>query len=74
MGEISDTADESSGKEPEFDERVRGLVEQVKADYATGNQPADARGLLVQRMEQTGVDLPPARLDALVREIEDTRR
>ena len=74
MGEISDTMDEGSGKEPEADERVRGLVDQVKADYATGNQPADARALLLQRMEQTGVDLAPAEVDALVREIEDTRR
>ena len=66
--------DEASGKEPEVNERVRGLVDQVKADYATGNQPADARALLLQRMEQTGVDLAPAEVDALVREIEDTRR
>ena len=74
MGEISDTLDEGTGKEPEFNERVRGLVDQVKADYATGNQPADARALLEQRLEQTGLDLAPAEVDALVQEIEDTRR
>jgi hypothetical protein len=74
MGEISDTLDEGTGKEPQFNERVRGLVDQVKADYATGNQPADARGLLQQRLDQTGLDLAPAEVDALVQEIEDTRR
>ncbi len=74
MGEISETLDEGTGKEPQFNERVRGLVDQVKADYATGNQPADARGLLEQRLGQTGLDLAPAEVDALVREIEDTRR
>ena len=74
MGEISDTLDEGAGHEPEFDERVRGLVDQVKADYATGNQSADARGLLEQRLQQTGLSLAPAEIDSLVREIEDTRR
>ncbi|MFC0681878.1 hypothetical protein ACFFGH_28935 [Lysobacter korlensis] len=74
MGEISETFDEASGREPEFNERVRGVVEQVKADYATGDRPADARALLSQRLEQTGVDLAPSEVDALVREIEDTRR
>jgi hypothetical protein len=74
MGEISDTLDEGTGREPEFNERVRGLVDQVKADYATANQPGDARGLLEQRLQQTGLDLAPAEVDALVQEIEDTRR
>ncbi len=73
MGEISETLDEGTGKEPEFNERVRGLVDQVKADYATGTE-SDARGLLQQRLEQTGLDLAPAEVDALVRDIEDTRR
>lgn len=74
MGEISDTLDEGSGIEPEFNERVRGLVDQVKADYVTGNDSADARGLLEQRLQQTGLDLAPAEVDALVRDIEDARR
>jgi hypothetical protein len=73
MGEIKDTLNEGTGREPDFNKRVRGLVDQVKADYATGNQPADARGLLQQRLDQTGLDLAPAEIDALVREIEDTR-
>ena len=73
MGEISDTLDEGTGKEPEFDERVRGLVDQVKADYATGSE-SDARALLQQRLEQTGVDLAPGQVDSLVREIEDAAR
>ena len=72
MGEISDTLDEGTGKEPEFDERVSGLVDQVKADYVTGSE-SDARALLQQRLEQTGIDLGPARVDSLVREIEDAR-
>jgi uncharacterized protein YpuA (DUF1002 family) len=73
MGDISDTLDDGSGIEPGRDERVRGLVDQVKADYATGNQPGDARGLLEQRLQQTGLDLPPDQVDSLVREIEDGR-
>jgi len=72
MGEISKTLDEGSGKEPEFNERVRGLVDQVKADYATGTE-SDARALLQQRLEQTGVQLAPAEVDSIVREIEDSR-
>jgi hypothetical protein len=74
MGEISDTRDEGSGIEPEFNERVRGLVDQVKADYATDSDSADARGLLEQRLQQTGIDLAPDQVDSLVQEIEDTRR
>jgi hypothetical protein len=74
MGEISDTLDEGSGKQPEFDERVRGLVDQVKADYVTGNDEGDARALLEQRLQQTGLDLAPAEIDSLVRDIEDARR
>ncbi len=73
MGNISDTLDEGTGKEPEFNERVRGLLDQVKADYATGTE-SDARALLQQRLEQTGVELAPAEVDALVQQIEDTRR
>jgi hypothetical protein len=73
MGNISDTLDEGTGKEPEFNERVRGLVDQVKADYATGTE-SDARALLEQRLQQTGLDLAPAEVDALVQEIEDTPR
>lgn len=73
MGEISDRLDDSSGMEPEFHERVRGVVEQVKADYATGTE-SDARAMLEQRLQQTGVSLAPAEVDALVRQIEDTRR
>jgi hypothetical protein len=73
MGEISKTLDEGSGKEPEFNERVRGLVDQVKADYATGTE-SDARALLQQRLEQTGVELSPAEVDSIVRDIEDSRR
>ncbi len=73
MGEISETFDEASGKEPEFNERVRGLVDQVKADYATGTE-SDARALLEQRLQQTGVELAPAEVDALVQQIEDTPR
>jgi hypothetical protein len=73
MAQNSDTSDDGSGTKPEFDERVRGLLEQVKADYASGTE-TDARALLVQRLEQTGIDLPSADVDSLVREIEDTRR
>jgi hypothetical protein len=73
MGD-SDTPDDGSGIEPEFNERVRGLVDQVKADYATADQPGDARRVLEQRLEQTGVDLSPDQVDSLVREIEDSRR
>jgi hypothetical protein len=73
MAQNSDTSDDGSGTEPEFDERVSGLLEQVKADYASGTE-TDARALLVQRLEQTGIDLPSADVDSLVREIEDTRR
>lgn len=73
MGEISDTLDEGSGMQPEHDERVRGLVDQVKADYATGTE-SDARAMLSQRLEQTGVSVSPGQFDSLLREIEDTRR
>jgi hypothetical protein len=73
MGDISDTFDKASGKEPEFHERVRGLLDQVKADYVTGTE-SDARALLEQRLRQTGIDVTPAEVDAMVREIEDAGR
>lgn len=63
--------EEPQSRGPDAADRLRGILEQTKADTAVAVD-RDVRRLLRERLDQAGVQVTPAEFDALAAEVEES--
>jgi len=69
---MSDTQDQpmQDSNNATNDERLSGIIGQVKADISLGNE-GDARILLQQRLHDAGIEVSPAEFELTLAEVTD---
>jgi hypothetical protein len=67
---MSDTQDEpmQDGNHATNDEKVQGIIGQVRADVGLGNVD-DPRTLLQQRLSDAGLELPDDEFESVLKEL-----
>lgn len=69
MRETQDSPIQDGSDDASNDERLAGIVEQVRTDVGSGHTHESVLELLSQRVRETGVDVEESRLRELAREI-----